>query len=1420
MKKAAPLNYAKAVSHGELNKFTYYQRNSQDEIHSTKLKVGSTENMINPTGSTRGRRAQRSPVSPTKGIYQGRSRGTLRNTTSRTGSVSSVNSLQTNESETINIKNSGNHGNSSGMINIPNTTNITGTTNVVTTGTNDYTLSPSTTIPVTHRRNSSIQSNRSSLSPCHQNQTVYPPYAYHTSPYLFVPQSYPGNAYNTTGMTGYPSVHSGHANYAQRNLSGLSNTAGHTFNAMSSPPMVSSQTWQSINQHYFYQSGYDQSGFYQPLYGLSPHSFMMPMGSYTGMLYPYSGQSFQPTTSYPSTQSTQMAKSVSSVSDCPAPSTLTDTNVWPSQASTDESTTTTTATTTTTTTAPVSRPQKRVNAAVKIVNPKTNMEISISPTQPILETKEIVPPLALNESDKEAYALSMTHDENSEVLTESTKDSTQDKDQQENLEKGISQGQEQVIENVDCTHKENQLCVQSEEIQSVAQNNIERKSDSEIEEKESSIIEVKEPIELTDQEKEDVIEINKEKGDIETVESKESVSEHYSVCEETELFKEKEIEEKEADEKSTFYDPELSLEEDKDLKVISEEMKNPFNTQSISQSEDFNNIDQSQNNLSVNQSNTKKQLLSSSSSSSSSSNEKTKHKILPTPLDLSKTSRNNTHMVSVSIASLKNATFITDLTTIIYPDKFKPPDKSLNINSLPGRFKYDEEFLLQFQKVYKDKPDYNWEDRIRDTIGDGTDDKKTTKSTLGGLSSRSISRSIGVSITSIPIGSFGLNKAPSNKSSSNQHCQHNNAQTQQNSDNLTSNSLDEPAGLGNKFVSNSKSMLSSGVASNDSGSPVVSRFSLAGSNNSVSSGFSMSGSVSPVTPKMSSRKGGSRRGAGLSQSESKNDKHDQKSGSNAPVEHVVPLALSANRWQPKLKSQTIQPGEHMDPEMVQRKVKAALNKLTVDNFDRITDQILEIASQSKNETDGRTLRQIIQLTFEKATDEANFSSMYARFCRKMMETTSPEIRDEKLQLDKNGRPITGGILFRKYLLNRCQENFERGWKANLPSKPNGDPSNAQEAEMLSDEYYVLVTAKRRGLGLIKFIGELFKLNMLTERIMHECIKKLLANVVDPDEEEIEGLCKLLATIGRDLESTEKGHLHMNVYIERMDKIVKTSNLSNRIKFMVMDILDLRKTGWKSKNADKGPKTIAEIHEDIAKEKAEAEATRLVNQNRGSRLEFGRMDKSMRSNTSLFGIPDWQNPKNSSSVDSKVGDLSRLGQIRSSNQRPYGPGGQLSSLRSLSESKKSMVEPQDFQKESSHLSQTSIPFNITTTSEQKPYRNIVLLPKTEYVQQNNNKQTALQESSLNTKKSGYDSSSLNVSLNEKSENSKEDLILKENLTNLEENLEVQIIPVAESEAIVQDIDSDEDTTLKEHLADSEQYEIAPEKFTDSEESPIA
>lgn len=282
-------------------------------------------------------------------------------------------------------------------------------------------------------------------------------------------------------------------------------------------------------------------------------------------------------------------------------------------------------------------------------------------------------------------------------------------------------------------------------------------------------------------------------------------------------------------------------------------------------------------------------------------------------------------------------------------------------------------------------------------------------------------------------------------------------------------------------------------------------------------------------------------------------------------EPVEPLKASENRWTPigsSRKQGTVDPDS---PDMVERKVKALLNKLSMEKFDSISDQIISWANKSEKEKDGRTLIQVIRLVFEKATDEAAWSEMYARLCRKMMEQISQKVQDDGIR-SPDGKPIAGGQLFRKYLLNRCQEDFERGWSMKeaaakaAESKAADDKAMKDEAEaagrgageevLYSDEYYAAQKAKRRGLGLVKFIGELFKLQMLTERIMHECIKKLLGNVENPEEEEIESLCKLLSTVGCQLD-TEKARNHMDVYFDRMKELSKSQNITSRMQFMLL-----------------------------------------------------------------------------------------------------------------------------------------------------------------------------------------------------------------------------------------------------------------------------
>lgn len=69
--------------------------------------------------------------------------------------------------------------------------------------------------------------------------------------------------------------------------------------------------------------------------------------------------------------------------------------------------------------------------------------------------------------------------------------------------------------------------------------------------------------------------------------------------------------------------------------------------------------------------------------------------------------------------------------------------------------------------------------------------------------------------------------------------------------------------------------------------------------------------------------------------------------------------------------------------------------------------------------------------------------------------------------------------------------------------------------------------------------------------MHECIKKLLANLDTPEEEDIESLCRLLLTVGYQIENTSKdGHGYMDIYFVRLKAIVDNNTVSSRLIFMI------------------------------------------------------------------------------------------------------------------------------------------------------------------------------------------------------------------------------------------------------------------------------
>lgn len=83
-----------------------------------------------------------------------------------------------------------------------------------------------------------------------------------------------------------------------------------------------------------------------------------------------------------------------------------------------------------------------------------------------------------------------------------------------------------------------------------------------------------------------------------------------------------------------------------------------------------------------------------------------------------------------------------------------------------------------------------------------------------------------------------------------------------------------------------------------------------------------------------------------------------------------------------------------------------------------------------------------------------------------------------------------------------------------------------------------------------------------------------------------------------------------MYFERIEKVMNMEGLPSRLRFMLLDTIDMRKSGWKSKDILKGPKTIAEIHQEAiaAQQAAEMERTRSNQRGGGGgRLPMGRGD---------------------------------------------------------------------------------------------------------------------------------------------------------------------------------------------------------------------
>lgn len=312
---------------------------------------------------------------------------------------------------------------------------------------------------------------------------------------------------------------------------------------------------------------------------------------------------------------------------------------------------------------------------------------------------------------------------------------------------------------------------------------------------------------------------------------------------------------------------------------------------------------------------------------------------------------------------------------------------------------------------------------------------------------------------------------------------------------------------------------------------------------------------------------------------SQHGKHQDKQRKiiSTSLTYDVKLHTTDNAWRPKASVTANDPEEQQTLDLL-KKIRGILNKLTPQKYDDLVNQIMSF----KVDTEDR-LKRVLDLVFEKAVDEPAFCLQYANLCKHLSRFKVTINKDDKEEQVK----------FQNLLLSKCQKEFEADIYSGIEDLEERqkeineceDPAKKKMLFEILDED--MRRARKRSLGNIKLIGELYKLKMLKANIMVQCIDNLCK---EKDDESLECLCALLKTIGEQIESEAANHNKFGIldsFFQTMEKIatqqfpdVKTSS---RVRFMLRDVIDMRRNNWKARRDENLPKMIDEIHQEVKKE---------------------------------------------------------------------------------------------------------------------------------------------------------------------------------------------------------------------------------------------
>jgi len=271
---------------------------------------------------------------------------------------------------------------------------------------------------------------------------------------------------------------------------------------------------------------------------------------------------------------------------------------------------------------------------------------------------------------------------------------------------------------------------------------------------------------------------------------------------------------------------------------------------------------------------------------------------------------------------------------------------------------------------------------------------------------------------------------------------------------------------------------------------------------------------------------------------------DMPKDCSIPAELAVPKATNAaNAMFKKPKQDSM--------ESYQRVVLSLMNKISPENFQSITEKLTAtIATAMENLPDPtKFLTSVVETIFEKAVREFRYAESYSQLCVSLSQSL----------------PLSDGAAFKKLLLNKCQLEFE--------TQPNERTSTHDTTGLDAEE--IRSRLADRNNGVPQFIGALFLHGLISEKIIHYCLRTLLTL----SETDLMKFASLLILIGKTLDHP-KAKILMDAYFVKIDTLSKNPTISTRIRFKLCDVVDLRRNHWQTKKGLPIPPVKSEVNKQV------------------------------------------------------------------------------------------------------------------------------------------------------------------------------------------------------------------------------------------------